>query len=168
MMPYRFRRRMANPVKRDKHELTWSNLASDASSQVSILLARGTVISAKNTATETAIGSHVYSIYFEFHFSAETTTSAKVIHWEIDGVPPATASFPPASTYYTSQRAQIFKRGMEMLPREQGTVFKRVFVVKVPKKFQRQQESQDINFRYICTSAEPINACGIAIYKETY
>ncbi len=124
-------------------------------------------VSAKNLATECAIGAHIRSIYLEFHFSAEVTTSPKVIHWTIEGLLPGQSGTVP-STYYQSQRSEIFKRGMEMLPSDQSTVYKRIIVVKVPKKFQRVQESSGLVFRFICTSAETINACGIAIYKELY
>ncbi len=57
---------------------------------------------------------------------------------------------------------------MEMLPKDASTVFKRIFVVKVPRKFQRMAQNMNIEFRYIATSTEAINACGIAIYKEYY
>ncbi len=159
---------MVAPIKTDKHEQTWSNLAQNASTQQSIRIIDGVLPSAKNTATECEVGSRVNWVYFEFHFSPEATTTAKVIHWDIDFVPAGTGSFPNANTYYTTQRAEIIKRGMEMLPRDQGTVFKRIFVVKIPKKFRRITDAVQMNFRYICSSTETINACGIAIYKEIY
>ncbi len=154
------------PVKSDKHEITWSNLSQNASTQQSVRIIDGVQPSAKNLATECGIGSRVNGVYFEFHFSAESTTTAKVIHWDIDIVPAGTASFPNANTYYQTQRAEIIKRGMEMLPRDQGTVFKRIFVVGIPKKYRRVTDSVQMNLRYICSSSETINACGIAIYKE--
>ncbi len=57
---------------------------------------------------------------------------------------------------------------MEMLPKDTGTVFKRIFVVKIPRGYQRQTKAQVIQFRYVASSAEAINACGIVIYKEIY
>ncbi len=163
-MPFRNRFRSA-PVKSDKHEITWSNLAQDASSIQTVTLVDVVQPTAKNTSTEIGIGSHVYSIYFEFHFSANVVTNPKVIHWQISAYPDGATTGAP-SLYYQTDRARIFKRGMEMLPKDTGTVFKRIFVARVPKKSQRLPEDGNISFQYISTSAEAINACGIAIYKE--
>ncbi len=162
------RQRRAAPIKRDKHEVTWSNLVQDASSQISILLARGVQSADKDTATEVELGSHIYGFYIEFNTSANVVTNPKVLHWGVDVVPPATASFPSYAIYYQSQRAQILKRGMEMLPKDLGTVYKRIIFVSVPRKWQRVQEGQDFNFRYVATSTEAINMCGFCIYKEIY
>ncbi len=165
-MPFH-RSNFLRPVKSDKHELTWSNLAQDASSVQVIVLAKGTDSADKNASTEVEVGAAVRSIYFEFHFSANTITNPKVIHWFIVGKRTGETIGTP-STYYTDERSSIFKRGMEMLVKDTSTVFKRIFVVKVPKKFQRIAKNMNIEFRYIATSAEAINACGIAIYKEFY
>ncbi len=155
------------PVTSDKHEITWSALAQNASTKQDIVLATAVTLSATNLSTEVPIGSHIKSIYFEFHFSAETTTSPKVIHWEISKLRIG-QNTPTPSTYYTSNRRSIFKRGMEMLPGDQSTVFKRIFVVKVPSKIARMAEADSWLFTYICTSTETINACGISIYKAYY
>ncbi len=162
----RFRVNRLIPIKSDKHEITWSNLGQNASTQQSIRIFDGVQPSAKNLATECEVGSKVNGVYFEFHFSAETITSPKVIHWDIDIVPAGTSAFPSASTYYQTQRAEIIKRGMEMLPSDQSTVFKRIFVVGIPNKFRRITDAVQMNLRYICSSTETINACGISIYKE--
>ncbi len=156
-------------VKSDKHEVTWSNLASDASSTTSINLATAVPVGDKNTSTECAVGSHVTSIYFEFNVAAQVTTNPKVVHWVVETTPTGVTAVPQApSAYYDAQRSLIIKRGMEMLPSDQATVFKRIFVVRIPKARQRMAEGSQFNFRYICTSAETINFCGFAIYKEKY
>ncbi len=165
-MPFRFRNSL-RPIKSDKHELTWSNLAQDASSVQVIVLAKGTDSADKDAPTEVEVGSNVKSIYFEFHFSANVVTNPKVIHWFVVGKRTGETIGTP-STYYTDERSSIFKRGMEMLPKDVGTVFKRIFAVSVPRKFWRMAKNMNIEFRYIATSAEAINACGIAIYKEYY
>ncbi len=165
-MPFHSRN-FLRPVKSDKHELTWSNLAQDASSVQVIVLAKGTDSADKNASTEVEVGAAIRSIYFEFHFSANVITNPKVIHWFVVGKRTGETIGTP-STYYTDERSSIFKRGMEMLVKDTSTVFKRIFVVKVPKKFQRIAKNMNIEFRYIATSAEAINACGIAIYKEFY
>ncbi len=163
-MPYsRFR----PVVKTDKHEIAWSNLAQDAGAVQSITLSLAVSSADKDTSTEVEIGSRIKSIYFEFHFSANVVTNPKVIHWIIIGVKPGETIQSPA-LYYQTSRATIFKRGMEMLPKDLSTVFKRIFVARVPKKFLRQTDNFQLQFRYICTSTEAINACGFAIYKEEY
>ncbi len=153
-------------IQSDKHEVTWSNLAQDAGTAADATnLAVAVQPSGKNLSTEVEIGSIVRSIYFEFHFSAETVTNPKVIHWTIEIVPPGLTVSNP-NLYYQTDRRFIIKRGMEMLPKDVSTVFKRVFVVRIPPKYQRQSDTQIIQFRYQCSSTEAINACGIAIYKE--
>ncbi len=165
-MPFRFRNSL-RPIKSDKHELTWSNLAQDASSVQVIVLAKSTDSADKDAPTEVEVGSNVKSIYFEFHFSANVITNPKVVHWFVVGKRTGETIGTP-STYYTDERSSIFKRGMEMLPKDASTVFKRVFAVPVPRKFWRMAKNMNIEFRYIVSSAEAINACGIAIYKEYY
>ncbi len=165
-MPFRSRN-FLRPIKSDKHEITWSNLAQNASAVQVIPLALGVPSADKNTSTEVEVGSHVKSIYFEFHFSAQVVTNPKVIHWFLVGKRTGETVGTPSS-YYTSERSSIFKRGMEMLPADQSTVFKRIFVVKIPRKFQRMADNMNLEFRYISSSTETINACGIAIYKEYY
>ncbi len=169
-MPYRRSRALAlRPIKTDKHEITWSNLAQNASSAISVRTLVGTQSAAKDAADEVETGSHVKSVYFEFHFSAETLTNPKVIHWTINMRPQnVSAAGQTPSLYYQNGRNLILKRGMEMLPKDAGTVYKRIVVVKIPRKYQRIGEADSMNFTYISTSAETINACGIAIYKEFY
>ncbi len=163
-MPFR---RNLRPIKSDKHEITWSNLAQNASSVQDITLVLGVPSADKDLATECEIGSHVKSVYFEFHFSAQVITNPKVIHWTIQTFRAGETSTVP-STYYQSGRSTIIKRGMEMLPADQSVVFKRIFVVNIPKHAQRVRDNTVIQFRYISTSTETINACGFAIYKEYY
>ncbi len=166
MMPL-FRNRRFAVRKTDKHEITWSNLAQDASSVQVIVLAKGTDSADKNTSSEVEVGSHVRSIYLEFHFSAEVVTNPKVIHWFLVGKRTGETIGTP-STYYSDERSSIFKRGMEMLVGDKSTVFKRIMVVRVPRKLQRMAKNMNLEFRYISTSTQTINACGFAIYKEEY
>ncbi len=152
-------------VHSDKHEITWSNLAQDASVTKIVTFSNAVQPTAKNASTEVLIGSQVRSIYLEFHFSADVITNPKVIHWKVEVLPGGLAPT-IANSYYQIDRRFIIKRGMEMLPKSVSTVYKRIFVVRIPRKYQRQSESQLIQLRYQCSSAEAINACGIAIYKE--
>ncbi len=165
-MPYG-RRRMTSPVKSDKHEVTWSNLSQNASTVQTVALAVGTQSASKDDSTEVETGAHVYGIYFEFHFSAAETGNANVIHWKIE-YNPSDKTMSNPNVYYQTDRAYTMKRGMEMLPVNVSTVFKRIFVVKIPRKYSRLVESDTIRFRYIASSTQQINACGIAIYKEFY
>ncbi len=166
-MPFGRRQASLRPIKTDKHEVTWSNLVQDASTVITIVIATAVQSADKNASTEIEIGSHIKSIYFEFHFAASVITNAKVIHWVIEYLPVGSSSFTP-SLYYQSQRSYTMKRGMEMLPKDVGTVYKRVFVVKIPRIYQRGKQGGIIRLRYVSTSSEAINACGFAIYKEFY
>ncbi len=166
-MPFR-RRRFLSPVKADKHEITWSSLAADVGTASLIIpLVIGVASANKDTATECEVGSRINSIYVEMNMAAQTTTNPKVLHWEVIGGPEGTTLENP-TTYYQSNRAQISKRGMEMLPSSVATVYKRIFVVRVPKKMRRVQQDSFISLIFRCTSTETINVCGFAIYKEYY
>ncbi len=162
-MPFR---RQNVPLQSRKHEITWSNLSQDASSTIRVILAKGTQTAdvTDATATEVQTGATIKWLYFEFHFSAEVITTAIVIHWTINFEPFGTPASTP-STYQQITKRFIVKRGMEMLPKDVGTVFKRIFVVKVPRKYQRLGIADEWTFNYVATSANAINACGICVYK---
>ncbi len=152
------------PVHSEKKETSWSNLGQNASTTISINLAFGKQAADVDAATDVITGSTVRWIYFEFHFAASTITSPKVIHWQIVKRPfNTTISIP--STYNSADKRFVIRRGMEMLPKDVATVFKRVFVVKIPPRMRRIGDQDVIQFQYIASSAESINACGIAIYK---
>ncbi len=157
-------------VKTDKHELTWSALATDAgTANYAVNLVTGVDAEDKGASNEAMVGSHVKSIYIEFNCSAETVTNPKVLHWEIIMMP--NGNTPTAYTpsgYYQVGRNQIIKRGMEMLPKDVSTVYKRQFVVRIPKKAKRVALGDLMNIVFRCSSTESINICGFAIYKEFY
>ncbi len=114
---------------------------------------------------ECVIGSNVNWIYLEFHFSAAQTGNVNVIHWcVVIERTNQTLSIP--SLYNQPDRAQIIKRGMEMIPTSVSTVFKRIVLVPIPKIYRRVRDDMTISFRYIASSTQTINACGFAIYKE--
>ncbi len=118
------------------------------------------------TATEVKSGARITSIFFEFNFSASVLTNEKIIHWMI-GFKPIGTSLNNPNLYQLTTRRFVLKRGMELLPKDAGTVFKRVFVVKIPPKFQRLGISDQLTFEYISTSTQAVNACGIAIYRAS-
>ncbi len=97
--------------------------------------------------------------------SAETITEVKQVHWAIRYIPSGQVSSGPSQLFGTD-RAYVIKRGMEMLPKNVSTVFKRVFTVKIPRKYVRQTDNGGFVFEYIASSANTMNACGIFIYKE--
>ncbi len=162
-----FRRGLRAPIKTDKHEQTWSNLAQDASSTIQVPLVVGVLPSAKNTNVECEVGSRVNAIFIEMNISANVVTNPKVLHWAIAVIESGQTIIDPIN-YYASNRKQIIHRGMEMLPKDLSTVFKRIFVVKIPKVYRRIGEGRTITLFYKCSSTEAINNCGIAIYKEFY
>ncbi len=162
-MPFR-RRSLGGPSR--KHEISWSNLGQDAGTTQTIVLAEGTQAAdiTDATATEVKSGARITSLFFEFQFSPEVVTNTKIIHWHVAFQPIGTSTG-VASLYQLVQRRFILKRGMEMLVKDVGTVFKRVFVVKIPYKYQRLGIADQLVFKYICTSTQTINACGISIYR---
>ncbi len=155
------------PVNSEKHENTWSLIGSDLSGSTSIRLAIGTVSADKNAADEVEVGSHIKSVYFEFNVSAKVITNEKVFHWTVHLRPQnLTAAGVTPTLYYQSGRNLILKRGMEMLPKDAGTVYKRIFVVRIPPKWQRFGEGDVLTISFQATSAETMNFCGFTIYKE--
>jgi len=157
------------PIKTDKHEITWSNLLQNASTAVSVRTLIGVQSAAKDAADEVETGSHVKSMYFEFNVAAEAVTVPRVIHWTVHIRPQnLSAAGNTPSVYYANGRNLILKRGMEMLPKDVSTVYKRVFVVRIPKKYQRVGEGDTMNFSYISSDAATINMCEFCIYKEYY
>ncbi len=155
-------------VNSDKHEITWSNLGQDAgTAPITIVLSTAVQMASKNTTSEVVIGAKIKWVYFEFHFSPAQTGNANVIHWKVQAVPTNQTPSSP-SVYGQTDRAYTLKRGMEMLPVNVSTVFKRIFVVKVPKIYQRQKQDFDLQFIYQASSTQTINACGFSVYKEFY
>ncbi len=166
MMPRYNRFSKMHPVKSEKEELTWSNLAQDAgTAQINIEIAEA----ADNPTApgKVEVGDTINAIYFEFHFAAETITNPKVIHWTISKVPAgATSMVNSPNTYDSNIKRFVLKRGMEMLPKNVSTVFKRVFVVRLPPRIKRMASADQVMFSYQCSSTETINACGIAIFRH--
>ncbi len=161
------RRRSASPIKRDKHEITWSNLAQNASTTIEILLANTVDVGSKGSANEVAVGSHVKFLYLEFQFNTDDTSVTKIIHWTVEKLQPGQDGTIP-STYYQDQRSFVIQRGMEMLPKASATLVKRIVPIRVPIGYQRNKQGAKLVFRYVSSSATLINACGFAIYKELY
>ncbi len=164
-MPFRRSRRQI--IKRDKHEVTWSHLAQDSSAVQRVGLSVGVDVGAKTGPTDCAVGSHIYGIYIEFNLGGQVVTVPKILHWNVVvETQSATAAVP--SLYYQPDRSQVLQRGMEMIPIVNSTQTKRIIFVRIPRKWQRQAEGQEIIFQYIASSAETMNLCGFAIYKEIY
>ncbi len=161
-----FRQRFAK-LKSAKHELTWSFLGLNNGTTKDIVLVDGVDTASQDAPTEVLFGHAVKFIYLEFHFSAETITNTKIVHWVIEVIKGGQTTGSP-NVYDLPYRAQIIQRGMEMLPKDVATVFKRIIAVRVPRHMQRITEETLIRFRFITSSSETINACGIAIYKEIY
>ncbi len=153
------------PVHTQKQENTWSNISQNAgTAPITIVLALGVDQADVSSATEVAIGTTIRSIYLEFHFSAAETGNVNVIHWTVRKLPFSTADTNP-NTYNQPDKRFIFKRGMEMLPVNVSTVFKRILVVRIPPRFSRIGEADQLIFTYQASSTQLINACGFSILK---
>ncbi len=155
-------------IKADKHEITFTNLAADfGTGTIVIPISLGVASANKDSSVEVEVGSHIKSIYIEMNIAAETITNPKVLHWAVQGGSEGSTLENP-TLYYQSNRSNILKRGMEMLPKDVATVYKRIFVVRVPRKLQRQQMDGFISLLFRASSTESLNVCGFVIYKEYY
>lgn len=170
-MPYSRRRMSQNPPKSEKHEITWSNLGQNASTIQTIVLA--TAVPNPAAATEVDVGSHIRSLYFETNLNGvDNSGVVQVFHWSIIKAPSGDPAWDiDPSVYNTTKKRFIIKRGMEMLPEiplgSGGTVqTKRIFVVKIPRIYQRMADADQFILTYKSTSSSGINYCGIVIYRE--
>ncbi len=157
------------PVVSLKHEITWTFLAQNASTNQSIDIIAG--VESPITATEVDIGSIVNSVYFEINLNGVNNSGAsQVFHWLI--VKNASGLIAPVANQYNADTKKfVIKRGMEMLPEvpldSGGTVqTKRIFVVKLPRGMRRFDDGDKLQLKYISSSASAVNYCGIAIFKE--
>ncbi len=160
-----FRRNRGPPPNIEKHELTFTSLALDNSSEISFTLAQGVDASSKNASNEVLIGSRITRLYMELNVGAQTITNPKVFHWMIFKSPFG-VSVPAPSLYNQTSKRFIIQRGMEMLPSDVGTVFKRILSIKIPKRYQRMGDNDFLVFKHIATSAETVNVCAFFVYKE--
>ncbi len=159
------------PVKSEKHEITWSNLGQNASTPQSITITNA--IANPVAAVDVDVGSTIRYIYFETNLNGvDNSGTVQVFHWLIVKAPAGDPTFDlDPTSYNTSRKRFILKRGMEMLPEiplgSGGTVqTKRIFVVKLPPRIRRQGDADQIKLMYKSTSTSGINYCGIAIFKE--
>ncbi len=159
-MPRRYAR-----LKSQKHEVTWSNLSQNASTVQKIPVIKGVEPGDATNATDAVIGNNVRSVYFEFHFNEQETGGVNVIHWAFVKEP-FSSNISNPNVYNQTDKRFIMKRGMEMLPPNVSTVFKRVFVVKIPRVYNRVGDTDQYTFQYIASTTQQINACGFAIWKE--
>ncbi len=162
-MPFRTRRDL-HPVNQEKHEITWSKLA-DASATQDIQIAIGT--KDVTGVEEVRIGSHINWLYVEFNVTNDATTDM-IFHWKIVKEPFGTNTT-AASTYDQIDKRFIMKRGMEMLSAsEPGTIFKRMFTVKIPQRFRRMGDTDQLILKVTKSSATATNFCGFIVFKETF
>ncbi len=154
------------PYITDKHETTWSDLQQDSSAIQIETIATAVLPNAQNLNTEVAIGSQIPWVYIEFNVAAEVVTSPKTIHWKFEKVRTGQTATSPALMYQDDRR-QVLKRGMEMLPKDVSTVYKRAFTIKLPRGMRTMQAGDILQFLWIASSTETVNCCGITIYKET-
>ncbi len=160
-----FRRRSLNPIQSEKHEIEWTNLAQDAGTTVTVNLATAVQASAINLRNEVKQGDHIKSIFLEFNVAPETITATKVVHWKVIKNPHGDSSH-TGNEYNAKVKNQVLHRGMEMLVKDVGTVFKRIFVVRIPRGVQRMADGDTIDFLYQSTSTQTQNLCGFAIYRS--
>ncbi len=163
-MPFR---RPRNLVNSEKHEITFSQLAADiGTATLKVDLADGVALGDLDAADEVGVGHKISNIFMEINVAAQTTTNPKILHWAIIFDASSAGIIGNPSVYNPAGKKFIIKRGMEMLPSDVATVFKRILVINVPKKYRRIGDADKIQFQARCTSTETINICGFFIYKE--
>ncbi len=155
-------------VNRQKHEVTGTFLNTDMTLVNGVTLYTGTASADLNAGNEVGIGSKVFSVYIEFNVSAAETSTPNVFHWQLIYLPaPASATPPIPSLYNQNIKSHILKRGMEMIPVNVSTVIKRIFVVRIPKKYQRTETGAILSFRQIASpGTDNVNFCFFAIFQE--
>ncbi len=160
------------PVTSEKHEITGTFLAQNASTTQEIEIIEGINV-LTGVSDQVTIGSTVKNVFFEFNLNGVNNSGAsQVFHWMVIKNPSGeleTADLDPI-LYNQKIKRHILKRGMEMLPEvpldSGGTVqTKRIFVVKIPPRMRRFGDGDRLEFVYRSTSASGINLCIIAIYK---
>ncbi len=151
----------------EKHEITWSFLSADqGTATIKVDMVKGVALGDVDTATEVGVGHKVPYIFVEMNLAAQVTSNPKVLHWAVVVNVAGVTVLGNPSVYNPAGKKYIIHRGMEMLPQDVSTVFKRVFVVRVPRKYQRIGDADEIELQFRCSSTEAINNCGFAIYKE--
>jgi len=148
----------ARPVNSEKIETTWSFLLTDfGTADVSIVLAQG-------GAGQVPVGAVIKSLYLEFNSSAGESGVPRILHWKICKAPAGQTVTSP-NVYDQVDKAQIYKRGMEMIPNQPSTIYKRMFVIKIPRGKQRMRDGERWFAIFRATDVDTINNCGICIYK---
>ncbi len=122
------------------------------------------IIIAQGGAGQVPVGAIIKSLFFEFNVAAGETGVPRILHWKVCKAP-ANQTVTSPNVYDQVDKAQIYKRGMEMIPTNVSTVYKRIFVVPVPKGKQRMRDGERWFIIFRATDVDTINNCGICIYR---
>ncbi len=165
-MSFRRGRNRLNPITSQKHESTWSFLGQNASTIQVVNLAVATERANISEAVpdEVAVGAKLRKMYLEFHFSPAQTGNVNVIHWGIYHRKGNQTTSSP-NVYNQDDKSVILKRGMEMLVTNVATVYKRIITIPIRDTM---RQGDVIQFKYIASSTQTINTCGIWIFREYY
>ncbi len=155
-----FSRRNRPSLKTKKIETTVTLLATDISATQEL-----TLVSAVNDPTgdtDVNIGSKIRWVYIEFNFAQEAITNPIKLEWQVTKNPGNLITMNP-QLYSQSYRKFIFKRGMEMIPKDLSTVFKRIITVRIPPRYRRMDEADQLQFQFRTSAAQLTNFCCFAI-----
>ncbi len=149
-----------------KIEAPWTFLATDlGTATVNAFTLTCVEGASKDLETEVLPGTLIPYIFIEFNLSAAATGVVKVVHWIVMKNPGNLIGGVNPLDYGQNYKKFIFKRGVEMLPNNVATLVKRVFVVKIPKRYQRMDVGDNLALRVRASTTETINFCGVAITK---
>ncbi len=144
-------------LKTKKLENTVTQLSTNLGAGVQkVILAKS--LNNPTADTEVPIGSKLRWTQVEFNVSAENIASPKTLHWLIAKNPANDLTFTP-TLYGTDTRKFIFQRGLEMLPSNVATVIKRIITIRIPPRYKRMDENDELQFLYLASSTEAMNFC---------
>ncbi len=66
------------------------------------------------------------------------------------------------TTYGADTRKFVFQRGLEMLPSNTSFLVKRIINVRIPPRYRRMDENDELQFLYLASSTEAMNFCARA------
>ncbi len=104
------------------------------------------------------VGSKLRWTQIEFNLSAENVSNPKTLHWMICKNPGNNLTFTP-TTYGADTRKFVFQRGLEMVPKTTSFLVKRIINVRIPPRYRRMDENDELQFNYLASSTEALNFC---------
>ncbi len=155
-----YRRSSRPTLKTKKLETTQTQLITNlgAGVQTLVLAAAPEPVA---SSIDVPVGSKLRWTQVEFNLSPENIASPKTFHWMIVKNPGNNLVITP-TTYGADTRKFVFQRGLEMLPSNTSFLVKRIINVRIPPRYRRMDENDELQFLYLASSTEAMNFCARA------